>query len=255
MIKIISINNHNIAQEHICCAISDSKGDTGVACKKAWMQERFDDGLVFKKLDVRGKVFIEYIPAEKAWHPIDAPNFMHINCFWVSGQHQGQGYANELLEECITDAKNKGHSGLTVLSSAKKMPFLSDPAYLKYKGFQIADKAEPYFELLYYPFDKNTQAPQFKAHAKLGHTQEKGMVLYYTHQCPFSEKYAQIIHTVAAQNGYDIKLVRFESAQQARQASSPYTSYSFYHDGKLITHEIFSGKKFQKYLDKLILKI
>ncbi|MEG0759622.1 MAG: GNAT family N-acetyltransferase, partial [Raoultibacter sp.] len=63
---IISVTQDNIADEHICCAITEKKGETCVASKKAWLKDRFSDGLVFKKLDERGKVFIECIPAEKA---------------------------------------------------------------------------------------------------------------------------------------------------------------------------------------------
>ena len=65
-LKIIAVDQSNIDQEHICCAITDKKGETCVSSKKAWMQERFPDRLVFRKLNVRGKVFIEYIPAENA---------------------------------------------------------------------------------------------------------------------------------------------------------------------------------------------
>ena len=60
--EIIAVNRDNITTEHICCAISDKKGECCVSSKKEWMIKRFEDGLVFKKLDVRGKVFIEYIP-------------------------------------------------------------------------------------------------------------------------------------------------------------------------------------------------
>lgn len=109
--SIIAVDSENIQYEHICCAISDKKGENCVGSKKEWMRERFADGLVFKKLDERGKVFIEYIPAEYAFSPINAVNYMHINCFWVSGKFRGQGYANLLLEECITDAKVKGKDG------------------------------------------------------------------------------------------------------------------------------------------------
>ncbi|MFB6364074.1 histidine phosphatase family protein [Paenibacillus elgii] len=35
----------------------------------------------FCALDAKGKVFIEYLPAENAWVPIDAPHYMFINCF------------------------------------------------------------------------------------------------------------------------------------------------------------------------------
>nr|WP_245671826.1 hypothetical protein [Desulfuribacillus stibiiarsenatis] len=89
---IIQIDQRNIADEHICCAISEKTGENCSKSKKDWLIERFKDGLVFKKLNVRGKVFIEYIPAEKAWCPIDADGYMYVNCFWVSGQYKGQGY-------------------------------------------------------------------------------------------------------------------------------------------------------------------
>ena len=64
---------------------------------------------------------------------------MYINCLWVSGQFKGQGYSNLLLEECIRDSREKGRLGLVVLTSKKKMPYLSDPKFLGYKGFIRAD--------------------------------------------------------------------------------------------------------------------
>ena len=72
-LKIIALDQSNIDQEHICCAITDKKGETCVSSNG--MQERFPDGLVFRKLNVRGKVFIEYIPAEHAWIPILAEQY------------------------------------------------------------------------------------------------------------------------------------------------------------------------------------
>ena len=68
----------------------------------------------------RGKCFIEYIPAENAWIPIEAPNYLYIDCFWVSGSFKGHGYSNDLLNSCIEDAKTAGKAGICVLSSGKK---------------------------------------------------------------------------------------------------------------------------------------
>ncbi len=57
---IITINSANIDREHICCAIGNDKANQARALtKKDWMRERFKDGLVFKRLNERGKVFIE----------------------------------------------------------------------------------------------------------------------------------------------------------------------------------------------------
>ena len=163
--EIITITKENLNNEHICCAISN-KDDIQVTSKKSWIAERLDDGLVFKKGDVRGKCFIEYIPAEKAWAPIEAAGYMYIDCLWVSGQFKGQGNSSILLEECIRDSKEKGKKGLVVLSSKKKVPFIADPKYLRHKGFKLADSADPYFELLYFPFDKTAEIPQFKQSVK-----------------------------------------------------------------------------------------
>lgn len=247
--EIIKIDINNIETEHICCAITEKKGENCVASKKAWLTERFEDGLVFRKLDARGKVFIEYIPAEKAWCPIEAPGYMHINCFWVSGQYKGQGYASALLNECIEDAKAQGFCGLTVLSSAKKMPFLSDPKFLKYKGFEAADQAEPFFELLFLKFDENAPTPHFKDCAKKAVIDESGMVLYYTDQCPHTAKYAPLLAEIAEEHGCKLTLHKITTTEDAQNAPIPTTTYSFFYNGKFVTNEIYSEKKFIKYLE------
>ncbi len=246
---IITLNKENIDKEHICCAISDKKGENRISSKKEWLKKAFADGLIFKKLDERGKVFIEYIPAEDAWTPIIAPNYMYINCFWVSGKFAGNGYANALLEECIQDAKLKCKDGLVILSSKKKKPFLSDPRFLKYKGFEIADTAQPDFELLYLRFNKNSVTPKFKDCAKLGKIKESGMVLYYTNQCPHTDMYAPLIGDIAKENDKEIKLIKITSKEEAQNSPSPFTTYSFFDGGKFVTNEILTPKKFIKYLE------
>ena len=75
----IRITKENIDKEHICCAMS---GKQSVA-KKEWLRQRFDDGLVFYRSEERGKCFIEYIPAENAWVPIEADGYLYIDCLWV----------------------------------------------------------------------------------------------------------------------------------------------------------------------------
>jgi N-acetylglutamate synthase-like GNAT family acetyltransferase len=247
---LIEVNKDNIEREHICCAISDKKGENCVGSKKEWLKKRFDDGLVFKKHDERGKVFIEYIPAERAFAPIDADNFMYINCFWVSGKYKGKGYANELLEECINDAKNKNMDGLVVLSSNKKKPFLSDPSYLKYKGFITADTAQPYFELLYLPFNDKAIKPKFMECAKYGKTDDKGAVIYYSNQCPHTDKYVKIVEDVAKDNDMLFKAIKIDTIEDAKSAPTPFTTYSLFINGEFVTNEILTEKKFIKFIEE-----
>lgn len=192
----IKLTLGNIDSEHICCALSGNK-DPQVIAKKNWLKKRIEEGLVFLKANIRGKCFIEYIPSEYAWVPILAPEYMHINCFWVSGSCKGNGYSNELLDSCIKDAMEKGKKGLTVISSPRKMPFLSDPKYLSYKGFLVADTANPHFTLMYLPFEKDASIPKFKEHVKLPQSKDQGFEVYYTDGCPFTAKYVPLIENIA----------------------------------------------------------
>jgi ribosomal protein S18 acetylase RimI-like enzyme len=244
--EIINVNESNLNSEHICCAISDKKGENCVALKKAWLKERFSEGLLFKKLNVRGKVFIEFIPAETAWAPILAPRFLYINCFWVSGQYKGHGHGKELLEETKKYALENGFHGLTILSSEKKKPFLSDPGFLKNKGFTTVDRSEPWFELLSLPLSKEAAVPSFKDSCRLGQINLPGTVIYYSDQCPHTEKYAFLVKEEALKMGRKLSLKKITTLKEAQSAPTPFTTYSVFHEGKFISNEILSVKKYLK---------
>ncbi len=249
--QYIKLTPENLDKEHICCAISNNK-DIQVASKKAWLAERLKDGLVFLKSTERGKCFIEYIPAENAWCPIEADGCMHINCFWVSGSFKGHGYANDLLNACIDDAKAQGKQGITVISSPKKMPFLSDPKYLAYKGFKVADKAEPNFTLMYLPFNENATIPKFKECAIKPHIDKQGFVVFYTHSCPFTAKYVPIVEQTAKDNGIPFESVLIDSKEKARNAPCAWTNYAVFFNGKYVSNEILNEKKFLELAARLI---
>ncbi len=249
--EYVRVTKENIVKEHICCAISGNN-DVQVSSKKAWLSDRFDDGLVFLKSVERGKCFIEYIPAEKAWNPIEADGYIHIDCLWVSGSFKGHGYSNDLLDACIKDAKEQGKKGLTVLSSAKKKPFLSDPKYLSHKGFTVCDEADNGVQLWYLPFDDNAPVPEFKECAKRPHINEDGYVLFYTHQCPYNAKYVPEIETAAKEHGVKFKAVRIESVEEAQNAPTPITTYALFYNGEYVTNEQMNEARFLKLINKTV---
>lgn len=241
----IKVTCENLEKEHICCAISNNK-DIQVASKKAWLSERFNDGLVFLKSTERGKCFIEYIPAENAWIPIVANGYMYIDCLWVSGSFKGHGYSNDLLDECINDSKSRGKKGLCILSAAKKKSFLSDSKFLKHKGFMICDEADNGIQLWYLPFEESAEKPQFKDCARHPHVDEMGYVLFYTNQCPFNAKYVQIIEGIAKEKSVPFRSIHIQNREEAQNTPSPITTYALFHDGEYITNEVLSEKKFLK---------
>ena len=243
--EYIRVTKENLEKEHICCAISNNK-DVQVSSKKAWLTDRFDEGLVFLKSVERGKCFIEYIPAENAWIPIMAEGYMYIDCLWVSGSFKGHGYSTDLIAACIEDSKGKGRKGLCILCAAKKKPFLADPKFLKYKGFTVADEADNCIQLWYLPFEEKTDKPRFKECAKHPHIGEKGYVLYYTSQCPFNAKYVPILEQTAEEKDIPFRALQIESRDEAQNAPTPITNYALFYDGEYVTNEQMNDKKFLK---------
>lgn len=65
--EIITVTKDNLAQEHICCAISNNN-DCQVSAKKSWLAERFDDGLVFKKVMYEANALLSIFLLKKHGH-------------------------------------------------------------------------------------------------------------------------------------------------------------------------------------------
>ena len=235
------ITKENIDKEHICCAMS---GKQSIA-KKEWMKQRFEEGLVFYRSEERGKCFIEYIPAENAWIPIEANGWIYINCLWVSGGMKGHGYSNELLGECIRDARAKRKTGVCILcAEGRKREFLADPKFLKYKGFKTADISDCGISLMYLPFVPTAELPKFRECARYPKVAEDGFVLYYTDQCPFTYYWVPRVEEAAREHGIPLKAVHITSKVQAQNVPAPVTTYALFKDGKFLTQSIQSDKKF-----------
>jgi ribosomal protein S18 acetylase RimI-like enzyme len=250
-LKIKKLTINNIMEEHICCAISNKKCIDGYNAKKEWLKRQFEDGYVFKKVDVRGKVFIEYIPAEKGWVPVNAPGYMLINCFWVSGQYKGKGHGKALYQECEKDAE--GMNGIVVVTATKKQPFMSERKFFQKQGFEICDTAEPYFELWYKTFNKEAPRPEFKPIAKNGICDQKeGLSVYYTNACPFTDYYVHVeMKKIADTKELNLFVKQLETKEQAQNHFVPHTIYSVFYNGKFITQHILNEKYFDKFIPVL----
>lgn len=251
--KYITLTKDNIDTEHICCGFSDKKCKESYELKKAWLTKEFDNGYVFRRLDERAKVFIEYVPAEKAWIPVDAPNYLLIGCFWVSGQYKGKGHAKALLQSVIDDAKSHGKDGVVTIVGTKKFHFMSDTKWLLKHGFETVEKLSNGFSLLALKINPDAANPSFKECAKEGECPEKnGLVVYYTNRCPFTEYYINDSLTKAAdKNRIPIKIIKLETIEQAQSAPTPATIFSLFYNGKFITTDlsVSTESKFAKMLN------
>lgn len=237
----IRITKENIDKEHICCAMSGKQA----LAKKEWMKQRLDEGLVFYRSQERGKCFIEYIPAENAWAPIEADGWIYVNCMWIAGSMKGHGYANDLLDECIRDATAQAKKGVCILcAEGRKREFLADSKFLAHKGFKTADVSDCGINLMYLPLVTNAELPKFKDCAKHPKTDESGFVIYYTDQCPFTFYWVPRVAQVAAEHGISLKTIHITDKETAQNAPAPVTTYALFKDGKFITQSIQSDKKF-----------
>ncbi len=256
MEKIIKIDRSNIEREHICCAFSDKKCKEGYKLKKDWLKKEFENGYAFQRIDARAKVFIEYGPAEKGWAPIDAVNYLLINCFWVSGQYKGQGYGKGLLQLALDDAKTQGKDGLVSIVGTTKFHFMSDTKWLIRQGFETCEEISSGFSLLVKKINPNAENPKFKDTVLSGECPEKnGLVVYYSNRCPFSEFHVLTSLTETAnKRKIPLKIIKLETMKQAQSTPTPATIFSLFYNGKFVTTDlsVCIDSRFDKIMGKIL---
>jgi GNAT superfamily N-acetyltransferase len=240
MEKIIKLDKTNIDTEHICCAFSDKKCKDSYELKKGWLKKEFDNGYVFQRIDARAKVFIEYGSAEKGWTPIEAPNYLLVNCFWVSGQYKGQGYGKELLKLALDDAKLQGKDGLATVVGTNKFHFMSDTKWLLKQGFETCEQLPSGFSLLVKKINAKANNPKFKESVKSGECDDKnGIVVYYSNRCPFSEYHVTTSLTeTAKKRKLPLIINKLDTMEKAQLAPTPATIFSLFYNGKFVTTDL-----------------
>lgn len=213
--QFINLTIENIDKEHLCCAIADKKHQAGVAVKKNWLKERIAEGHVFRKLDEKGKVFIEYAPLETAWVPVHGDNYLYIYCLWVAGSFKGKGYAKSLIEYCINDAKEKGKSGVCILSSKKKKPYLADKKFLLKYGFEVVDTVKNEYELLALSF--NGEKPYFSESVKEMRISGQELTIYYGLQCPYIPNCIEQVQEYCTKNNIPLNLIAVDTLEKRKK--------------------------------------
>lgn len=242
--EFITLTEENIEKEHLCCAIGDKKHNAGVDDKRNWLKSRIPEGHVFRKLDVRGKVFIEYAPLEKAWIPVTGKNFLYIYCLWVSGSYKGKGYGKVLLQSCIDEAKNQHKSGICILSSKKKKPFLSDKKFMIRYGFQVVDTIGNEYELLALSFDGTH--PQFMPNAQKQSIPEKELTIYFSNQCPFVTNCVEQVYNYCESNGMPLNLIEVDSMEKAKQVPCIFNNWVVFYNGNFETVQLLNEGSVKK---------
>ena len=245
----INLSLDNIDSEHICCAIGDPKHQEGVERKREWIKSKLKDGHVFRKLNARGKIFIEYEPIQSAWVPVSAKNYMYIYCLWVAGSFKGKGIGKELLEYAINDAKEKKMNGICTLVSKKKKPFLSEKKFFEHFGFKSVDSIDDY-ELMALQFN-TSDTPVFNDNARAMKINSKDFTVYYSNECPYVEYEVKELSDYAESKNIKLDFIKIDTLEKAKNAPCVFNNWANFYNGTFISNTILNANSFEKLLQSL----
>lgn len=246
--EFINLTSKNIADEHLCCLIRSRVAHPGIEAKRKWLKERLNEGHIFRKLNEKATVFIEYAPLETAWVPVVGDNYFYIYCLWVNGDCKGKGYGKQLLEYCINEAKLKGRSGVCMLGAKRQKLWLSDQSFAKKFGFKIVDSTDNGYELLALSFDGTN--PRFAESAKKEEIESNDLTIYYDFECPYIFDNIKKMKDYCKANNIPASFIEVDSLQKAKELPCVFNNFGVFYKGKFQTVNI-SGVQ---YIEKLLKK-
>ena len=244
----INLTPENLMNGHLCCIIRSQKPHPGVEAKRQWLAERLKEGHVFRKLNAKATVFIEYAPLETAWTPIIGDNFMYIYCLWVSGNLKGNGYGRALMEYCLSDARKKGKSGVCMLGAKKQKAWLSDQSFAKKFGFEAVDTTNNGYELLALSFDGTKT--KFAQNVKKQEIENKELTIYYDMQCPYVYQNIEMIKQYCEMNDIPMSLIQVDTLQKAKELPCVFNNWGVFYKGIFETINLLNIDSLRRILKK-----
>jgi GNAT superfamily N-acetyltransferase len=235
----------NLADCGIGCLTG--KSHPGYRAKVDWLEERFAEGLRFLLYrDAQGKplAFLEYVPGESAWRPVDAPGWLFAHCLWVypRGQKVG-GLGTRLVRAFVEEAREAGAIGAAAMVSDG--PWMAGKEVFLRNGFARVAEADR-FELVAFQL-KEGRAPRFRDISE-NLSQYQGLNLVYSNQCPMLPKSVDALVEMAAERGLELKIHVLDSPQAAQRAPSYYGVFNLVWNGRLLADHYVSGGRFKNIL-------
>lgn len=244
----INLTTENLANEHLCCIIRSKKNHPGVEAKRQWLSERLGEGHVFRKLNAKATVFIEYAPLETAWVPINGDNYLYLYCLWVTGSYKGKGYGKALMEYCLADAKEKGKSGICMLGAKKQKSWLSNQAFAKKFGFEVVDTTDNGYELLALSLDGTT--PRFAPNVKTPKIESKELTIYYDLQCPYIRQNIEMIKQHCEKSNVPVSFIQVDTLQKAKELPCVFNNWGVFYNGNFETVNLLDINYLMRILNK-----
>lgn len=246
--EYVNLTTENLVDEHLCCIIRSKKPHPGVEAKRQWLASRLKEGHVFRKLNAKATVFIEYAPLETAWVPITGNNYFYVYCLWVTGSYKGKGHGKALMEYCLADAKESGKSGICMLGAKKQKSWLSDQAFAKKIGFEVVETTDAGYELLALSFDGTT--PQFAPNAKKQRIESKELTIYYDMQCPYVCQNVERIKQYCETNDVPVSFLQVDTLKKAKELPCVFNNWGVFYQGQFETVNLLDIAYLKRILKK-----
>ena len=138
--------------------------------------------------------------------------------YFTAGGSESDNWALKATAECY---ENKGRHIIT--TKIEHHAILHTAEYLEKKGFEVT----------YLDVD------------------EKGLVLYYSDQCPHTSKYVPLLAGNLKELGLECRFRKIETKEDAQAAPVPFTTYALFYNGAFVTNEIQSEKSFSKIWERI----
>lgn len=251
-IRISKVTIENLLDLGIFC-IKDRKS-IGFQKKVEWYKKNIENGLIIKiAFDNTDKQlgFIEYIPSEFAWRPIQAKSYYFIQCIATfRKEERNKGIANTLISECESDAKVNDKSGICTICSDG--PWIANKNIFTKNNFIEVEK-NGRFELMHKAFNDKFEKPRF-----IDWTKElknyNGWHLIYSDQCPWHEKSVIDLTQTALRKNINLSVVKISTPKEAQYSPTGFGTFGLIKDGVILADHYISKTRFENILKELKIK-
>ncbi|MBT3933477.1 MAG: GNAT family N-acetyltransferase [Bacteroidetes bacterium] len=252
-VKLIDTNASN-AHTFSMCGYKNIK-QTGYQKKIEWNIAQFEKGMKYKVLfsEQDGAIgAIEYIPGEFSWRPVNAHGYYFIHCIYIMKKpYKDKSYGVKLLNSCIEDAKAQKKAGVAVL--VRKGSWMASKSLFIKMGFKEVEKVEPDFDLLVLTLNDSFPIPSMKDNGFGSSTNDKGLVIYYTDQCPYIAKSVKEITEVARDLfGISANLILIDSHEKAQRSPCAFGTFCITFSGKVVADHPVSSTRFKNIMNKIL---
>jgi len=250
-ITLEKVEPGNLSDCGIGC-LTDPKNQ-GYRPKVEWLNRCFAEGLrilLFRDGEGRPLAFLEYVPGEYAWRPVDAAGWLFVHCLWVypRGRKVG-GLGSRLIGACLEEARQARAVGVAAMVSDGAW-MAGKEVFLKNGFTQIAEAHR--FQLVIHRLRKGPQ-PRFRDISGNA-AKYQGLHVVYSAQCPMLPKSVNDLSEMAAEHGLELKVTVLHNSSEAQDAPSYYGVFSLLWNGRLLSDHYVSKGRFKNLLQKEILK-